>query len=83
MSKTVDAQELKDLIPVNGPEQFFVDYVERDTELTFNGTYSMLVPKVEREAMKVAFEGAKRFYHTADSYLDELYDSLDKHNLLD
>jgi len=82
MSNTIDAQDLYGNMEWEGAEYFFNNYVDRNTELTFEKEHSMLVPKVDREAMKVAFEGAKRFYHTADSYLNELYDSLDRHDLL-
>lgn len=61
---------------------FFNNYVSRDTELTFDGEQSKLVSKVDREAMRVSFEGAKRFYHTADSYMTDLEKTLAKYNLV-
>ena len=79
--KTIDAEELFGQIESEGVEYFFNNYVDRNTELTFNGEYSKLVPKVDRTAMQTAFEGAKRFYHTAEMYAEDLESYLDKYEL--
>lgn len=79
--KTIDAADLFTRIEYDGPEYFFNNYVSRDTELTFDGEQSKLVSKVDREAMRVSFEGAKRFYHTADSYMTDLEKTLAKYEL--
>ena len=79
--KTIDAADLFTLIDYDGPEYFFNNYVSRDTELTFDGEQSSLVPKVDRAAMQTAFEGAKRFYHTAEMYSEDLESYLDKYEL--
>ena len=81
MADTIDAQDLWGNMEWEGAECFFNNYVDRNTELTFEKEHSKLVPKVDREAMKVSFEGAKRFYHTADSYLGDLYVTLGKYDL--
>ena len=79
--ETIDAEEVMAHIEGFGPDYFFVNYVNRNTELTFNGEYSKLVPKVDRAAMQAAFEGAKRFYHTAEMYSEDLESYLDKYEL--
>lgn len=79
--KTIDAEELFEHFENEGTEYFFNNYVNRNTELTFNGEYSKLVPKVDRAAMQTAFEGAKRFYHTAEMYSEDLESYLDKYDL--
>lgn len=79
--KTIDAEEVMIHIDGFGPDYFFVNYVKRNTELTFDGENSSLVPKVDRAAMQTAFEGAKRFYHTAEMYSEDLSGYLDKYEL--
>lgn len=79
--KTIDAEEIFYIIENVGVEYFFNNYVDRNTELTFNGKYSSLIPKVDRAAMQTAFEGAKRFYHTAEMYSEDLESYLDKYEL--
>lgn len=79
--KTIDAEEIFYIIENVGEDYFFINYVKRNTELTFDGENSSLVPKVDRAAMQTAFEGAKRFYHTAVMYAEDLESYLDKYEL--
>lgn len=82
MSNTIDAQDLHGNMVWEGAENFFINYVDRNTELTFEKEFSKLIPKVDRAALQTSFEGAKRFYHTADTYVSDLENTLAKYNLL-
>lgn len=81
MSDTIDAQDLWGNLNWEDAEYFFNNHVNRNTELTFEKEHSKLVSKVDRAAMQTSFEGAKRFYHTADTYLGDLYGTLGKYDL--
>lgn len=81
MSDTIDAQDLRGNLNWEDAEYFFNNHVNRNTELTFEKEHSKLVSKVDRAAMQTSFEGAKRFYHTAETYSNEVFDILEKYEL--
>lgn len=77
MSNTIDAIEAHYQIRTVGAHEFFTEFVDRKTELTFDSEASTVFTKVDREALKIAFENAKKHFHTARIYSDELIDKLD------
>ena len=81
MSNSFDAAELAAHIGSEGEEYFYNNYVDRNTKLTFDSESSKVISTVDRKALEVAFEGAKRFYHTAESYSNEVFDILEKYGL--
>lgn len=81
VSNSFDVADLPAHIEMEGAEYFFNNYVDRNTKLTFDSEASMVIPTVDRKALEVAFEGAKRFYHTAESYSNEVFDILEKYGL--
>lgn len=78
MTNSIDAADLRDEFHWNTPAHVFSVDVDRKTELTFNSERSMLIPKVEREAMKIAFDNARKYFHTAETYAEELIVNLTK-----
>lgn len=81
MVESYDAADLATHIGSEGEDYFYNNYVDRNTKLTFDSEASMVISTVDRKALEVAFEGAKRFYHTAETYSNEVFDILEKYGL--
>ena len=81
VTNSFDAADIPHHIEMEGEEYFYNNYVDHNTRLTFDSEASKVISTVDRKALEVAFEGAKRFYHTAETYSNEVVDILEKYGL--
>lgn len=82
MSRVHTIEKVAGGLDAHGNEYYFNHYVSRNDELTFDSPAGILLTEEEQEQFKTAFDGARKHYHTADTYISTVNDLLDKYEIM-